>query len=360
MKKRLAMLLLSGAMVMTSLTGCGELKDSDVVATVGETEITADVANFFARYLQVQYESGYGSYLGEDMWSTEAEKGKTYEDVVKEGLMDQIQKMYLMEEHKDDYGVALSEEEETAIHDAAVKFDEANAKEDKEKVSGSVDTVERYLTLMTISQKVETKIREEADTEVSDEEAAQKKLQYVFFPYSTTNEANEPVALSDEEKADLKAQAEAFAAGAKDAEDFAAYATEQGYEAKDATFDSKEEMSIPKELVEVADAQEVGDTTDVIENENGCYVSRLISLFDEEATAMKKQEIVQQRQADKVDEVVKSWKKDIDVKVNDKVWDKISFEDLTVTMKMDEQQVPSDVPVEEVPAEEVPAEEAAE
>lgn len=352
MKKRLAMLLLSGAMVMTSLTGCGELNDSDVVATVGETEITADVANFFARYLQVQYESGYGAYLGEDMWSQEAEEGKTYEEMVKSGLMEQMQNMYLMEAHKDDYGVEISEEEKTAIHDAAVQFDEENEAADKDKVSGSVETVEKYLTLMTISNKVETAIRAEADTNVTDEEAAQKKLQYVFFSYTKTDEENGQVPLTDEEKADLKVQAEDFAEEAKDAEDFSAFATELGYEAKDASFDSKEEIAIPKEVVEVADAQAEGDTSDVIETENGYYVSRLVSLFDEEATEMKKQEIVQQRQAEKVDEVVKAWRKDVDVKVNDKNWDKISFEALTVTMKMDEQQVPSDMPVEEVPAEE--------
>ena len=333
MKKRLAMLLLSGAMVMTSLTGCGELKDSDVVATVGETEITADVANFFARYLQVQYESGYGAYLGEDMWTTEAEEGKTYEEMVKEGLMEQMQNMYLMEAHKDDYGVELSEEEKAAIHDAAVQFDEENEAEDQDKVSGSVETVEKYLTLMTVSHKVESVIRAEADENVSDEEKGQ-------------------IALNDEEKAALKEDAEVFAAGAKDVEDFASFATEQGYEAQDGNFGNEEEPSVPKELVEVANAQEEGDTSEVIETESGCYVSRLVSLFDEEATEMKKQEIVQQRQTEKVDEVVKSWRKDVDVKVNDKNWDKISFENLTVTMKMDEQQVPAEAPVEEVPAEE--------
>ena len=40
MKKRLAMLVLAGAMVTSSLTGCG-LKDSATVATVAGDEIPA-------------------------------------------------------------------------------------------------------------------------------------------------------------------------------------------------------------------------------------------------------------------------------------------------------------------------------
>ena len=67
MKKRLLVLALAGIMTVTTLTGCGSFKDSDVVATVDDTEITADVANFYARYLQAQYETYYSAYIGEDM-----------------------------------------------------------------------------------------------------------------------------------------------------------------------------------------------------------------------------------------------------------------------------------------------------
>lgn len=62
MKKRLAMLVLAGAMVTSSLTGCG-LKDSATVATVAGDEIPAGLANFYARMTQAQYESMYSSYL---------------------------------------------------------------------------------------------------------------------------------------------------------------------------------------------------------------------------------------------------------------------------------------------------------
>lgn len=51
MKKRLAMLVLAGAMVTSSLTGCG-LKDSATVATVAGDEIPAGLANFYARMTQ--------------------------------------------------------------------------------------------------------------------------------------------------------------------------------------------------------------------------------------------------------------------------------------------------------------------
>ena len=67
MKKRLLILALAGMMAVTTLTGCGSFKDSDVVVTVDDTEVTADVANFYARYLQAQYETYYSAYIGDDM-----------------------------------------------------------------------------------------------------------------------------------------------------------------------------------------------------------------------------------------------------------------------------------------------------
>ena len=69
MKKRALILALAGIMA-ASLIGCGSRKDDAVVVKAGDEEITAGVANFYARYTQAQYETYFASYLGgDDMWS---------------------------------------------------------------------------------------------------------------------------------------------------------------------------------------------------------------------------------------------------------------------------------------------------
>ena len=52
MKKRLFALALAGVLAAATLTGCGSLKGDETVATVDDTKIDADLANFFARYTQ--------------------------------------------------------------------------------------------------------------------------------------------------------------------------------------------------------------------------------------------------------------------------------------------------------------------
>lgn len=335
MKKRAVVLLLAGLLAAGSLTGCGSLEDSDVVATVNDTDITAGVANFYARYTQAQYETYYAGYMGDDMWSGEGEEGETYQDTVKDSILESLENMYLMEEHMDEYEVSLSDEEKNSIKEAASQFDESNGLAEKEKVSGTTDTVERILELLTIQKKVQDAIEAGADTEVSDEEAAQKSMQYVVFPFSTTDEEGNSVDLTDEEKEALRATAESFAAGAAGAADFAAYATEQGQTSQDATFDG-ETSTLPAQLVEAADALDEGGTTGLVEGDNGYYVARVTSLLDREATDAKKQEIVSQRQQELLNDTVDGWREDADIEVHERVWDKIDFTTLTVTMKQDE------------------------
>ena len=258
------------------------------------------------------------------MWSGESEEGKTYEDTVKDSILESLENMYLMEEHMDEYDISLSDEEKNSIKEAASQFDSENGLAEKEKVSGNTDTVERVLELLTIQKKVQDAVEAGADTEVSDEEAAQKSMQYVTFSFTTTDEEGNSVDLTDEEKEELKATAESFAAGAAGAADFAAYATEQGQTSQDATFDA-ESATLPTQLVEAADALGEGETTGVVEGDNGYYVARVTSLLDREATDAKKQEIVSERQQELMDETIAGWREDADIEVHERVWDKIEF-----------------------------------
>mgnify|MGYP000346818465 CR=1 FL=1 len=110
MKKRALILALAGIMA-ASLTGCGSLKDDAVVVKAGDEEITAGVANFYARYTQAQYETYFASYFGgDDMWTKNASDGKTYEESIKETLLDDLKNMALLEKHMKDYDVKLQKQ----------------------------------------------------------------------------------------------------------------------------------------------------------------------------------------------------------------------------------------------------------
>lgn len=335
MKKRLLILALAGITAVTALSGCS-LKGDEEAVTVGDTVITADAANFYARYTQAQYETYYSAYLGEDMWNSEASEGKTYEESVKSSVQESLETMVLLEQHMSEYDISLSDAEKKVIEDTAKEFDEANSLEDKEMVSGEKKAVERVLTLMAIQQRMREAIEAGADTEVSDEEAAQKSMDYVFFSYTAADESGESKELSDDEKKELKDKAEKLAKKLKDGGDFAALAKEAETEVKTAAFDSETEAP-DAGLIKAADALKEGEATDVIETDTGCYVAKVTSLLDREATDSKKESIVSDRKTELYNTTVDKWREDAKITVHEDVWKKISFKDLTVTMKTEEE-----------------------
>ena len=75
MKKRVLIPALAGIMAAAVMSGC-TLKGTEAAITVGDTEIKADVANFYVRYTQAQYETYYSAYMPEDKWNSEASEGK--------------------------------------------------------------------------------------------------------------------------------------------------------------------------------------------------------------------------------------------------------------------------------------------
>ena len=292
---------------------------------------------------QAQYETYYAPMMGttgEALWQQEMEEGKTYEESTKETLLLNLENLYLIRQHAEEYEVALTEEDTKAIEEAAKKFDEDNALEEKEAVSGYKKYIEEYLELVTIQSRMDPKMKEGVNEDVSDEEAAQKSMKYVYFPYSTTDADGNTKDLTEDEKKELIKTAQTFADTLKASEtkDIDALAQKGGYEVKTTTFDS--ESTAPNaDLVKALDALTTeGDVTDVIESDYGIYVGKLTSLLDREATDTEKTNIVAQRKQEQYDSLLADWRKETEITENKKVWNKIDFEKQGVTAKQSDDQ----------------------
>ena len=340
--KRAAVVIAAGVLAAVSVTGCSGSIDTDaVVATVGDEEITLGVANFYARLTQGDYETYYASMMGmaaEDMWAQEFDEDTTFEEQIKDSIMESLEDMYVLSQHAADYDIALTEEEKSAISDAAEQFEADNTDAAKEAVSGYKKDIEKVLELATIQNKMDSAMKEGVDEEVSDEEAAQKSMQYVLFSYTSTDDSGNSTELTDEEKEELKTTAQSLADRSAAGEDFAAVASELGAEAQTATFDS-ESTSPSEDLITAADAlQNEGDVTGLVETDSGIYVAELTSLLDREATDAEKETIVEQRRQDQYDSLLEEWKDAVEIEVNDRVWDKVDFIDQGVTVVTPEEE----------------------
>ena len=178
-------------------------------------------------------------------------------------------------------------------------------------------------------------MKEGVDENVSDGDAAQKKIEYVQFSYTKKDDSGQSVQMTDDEKKAEKEKAQTFldTVSADPDKDMNAAAASAEKEVQTATFDS-ESSTLNADLLKAADALEnVGDVTSLIETDDGIYVAKLTSKLDREATDQKKKEIVEERKQKQYEDQVETWRKETDIKVDKKEWKKVDFEDQGVNVK---------------------------
>ena len=181
--KRILAAGVCATMTMGLLTGCSS-SIGKTVAKMGDAEITLGEAEFMLRYNQAKTQGYLGALFGEGSNVFQQDltgSGQAYGVTMKESVMNDLKNMILMEDHMSDYNVELTDEEKAAIEETAKEFLAENSKDVLKALAATEETVTRVLTLYTIQSKMQTAIEADVDTEVSDDEAAQKSIQYVYF-----------------------------------------------------------------------------------------------------------------------------------------------------------------------------------
>lgn len=355
--KKITTLFLSGFIAASFLlSGCQkQLNANDTVATLNGTEIKVDLANFMAQFQAVTYDSYYSSTLGSDMWDKDLSgKGKSLQEEVKDGILDQIETDYLLEKHMKDYNVSISEDEKKAMAAAAKKFMDDNSAVGIKQMGATEDVVKEMLRLRTINAKMKAAIIASSDVTVTDEQAAQRTFSYYPITLPTTPATDETVGTKDssesatkktskaktdsteskkQQEEALKSYAQTVAEAAKT--DFDGVAAK--YKLTKSTFSyGKDESSysFDQSVLKAADTLQDNQISDLIETKDKTYyVIRLDSSYDKAATETKKQQLLTKKQNDYFDSICKKYKKEAKWKVDKKVMSEITFKNNTYTIE---------------------------
>ncbi|NCB92260.1 MAG: hypothetical protein EOM40_06760 [Clostridia bacterium] len=370
---RIACGVLAAAMCVTGLSGCGKLDGTQTVATIDGENITLGLASYVARDQQAQTESyyqmmaqSYGIDASAGIWDDEGEDGKTYGESAKDDVMDNLLQLYVLRAHAKDYDVSISEEEQTAIDEAAAAFMEANDEAALEELAVAESDIVTYMQLMTYRQKMQEPMRAGADKEVSDDEANQTKVTYVFVSTEGTEEDEDgnKIELTEEEKAEKKATAESVLEKMEAEENIAdadmdALAKEVDENliavTADYTTAGSEDDNMNQAVIDASKDLADGELlNELAEGDDGYYVIRKDLEFDEEGTANKKEQIITEREDEAYNALLDEWKEAADMKIENSVWKKVKITDSkSFTYKTE------DAAAESTPAESTPTEDAA-
>lgn len=340
--KRTAVTALTGIMAAGMLTGCGDkaVDGTQTVATVDGTEVPMGILSLMARENQAQTEAMYASFMGGStgsfsIWEQDAEKGKTYGEQAVEQTLKDLELMYIMKEKAADYNIEVTEDDQTAIAEAASQFMSANTEDTLKDLAVTEDQVKTYLELETYKQRIHDPLVADVDTNVSDEEAQQSSFTYVSI--STAD-------LSDDEiktkKEDAQKILDAMTKDPTADMSETAQSVDKSYSALTGSFDAnvqdsddKEDedasaSSYPDEVLDVLRTLNDGEVgPDVIETDSAYYVVRLDKKNDETATKNKKESIINTRKDNLYTETTDKWLEDADITVDKKVLKTLKIKD---------------------------------
>lgn len=396
MKKKQLMVTCGILAAALCLGGCGKIDGTQTVLTVNDDTVSMGAAMFDLRYQQAEmysyYEQMYAMYgmKMDGYWSTEttassdtsetseaseasetsaasetseastasasseasetstasetdtssSAKKTTYGQQFKDDVMDTLTNMVLLDQHKDEYGVSVTDEDEAAIKEAAQKFVDDNDAAMLEKNGITADSVAEYMRLYTVYARMQDPMVADVDTNVTDDEAKKSTITYVRIKEDTSSSDSSDTSSTEEttEKktfASLKDEAQAVLDRLKQESDIAnadmesiakevgddTFTVQVSYDATDAVYD--------KNLKEAANTLADGQLYDgVIEGADGnYYLVRMDSVLDREKTDANKDTIIENRKSDLYDQILAGWKDEAEITVNESLWKKVKVED---------------------------------
>ncbi len=397
--RRAAVLGLCAGLVLTSLAGCSKknkLNLEEAAVTVNDDELSLGVVNFAVRYDQAGLEGAYMSFGIEDPFSQDLfGTGESLGQMAIEQDVEALTHAVLAEQKMEEYGVSITDDDKAAITAAATAFIEANDEETLEEIGATQEIVERYLELQMIQHRMEPEMSKDIDTEVSDEEAAQRRIEYVLFT-PVTEEESESELESEEitpaeteqqtesesslEEASLVKETATMTASADETEELVADETETEVETTAAESETETETEDPETAAAMAKAleqaeeflakvksgedfstaaeelgknanettldadyyvSEVAEATEgladdtlietPIKTDSGYYVVRVISQLDREATDAEKENIIEQRKTDRIAELYDEWAEAGEVTQNEEAIAQIVFDYVLMT-----------------------------
>ncbi|MDO5135200.1 MAG: FKBP-type peptidylprolyl isomerase [Eubacteriales bacterium] len=336
--KRTAAAALAGVLAAGMLAGCGgkKLDGTKTVATVNGTEIPMGVVSLYARQQQAQTAALYMQFMGsaDNIWNqtADSESGETYGDQAVRQSLEQVQLMCIMKEKAADYGVEVTEEEESAMAEAAKAFMEANDEETLEALAVTEDQVRMLLELETYREKIHEPILEEADIQLTDEEIQQSSFTYVSISTAGENLTEEDIKKKKEQAQKILDQ---MLEDPKADMDEIAKAEDEGYSALTGSFTTNETED--QDLQTTAYAQEVLEALhtlkegevypEVVETETGEYVLRLDEEFDQDATESKRSSVTTTKENAYYAETTEKWLEEADVTTDEKALKKLTITD---------------------------------
>lgn len=297
----------------------GKLSLDSTIMSVGNVKVSYKEALIYIYHLKEQYEPS----LSGDIWSYEIEENKTFEEYAKEEVISEITQLKVITQKAQELGIVLENDEKDEVNKLAKEYINGIDPADINKYGFTEELIAQIYADNQLAAKVFDIVTNKVDSDISDEEAKQITIQYLMVMTEGEDKNGRKVSMSEDEKATARKRAVNFLKEAKEAENFYNFAESNTDDTTVEVTFGKEDM--PIEFGKEAFLLKTGEFSRLLQTESGFYILYCVSDFDEDATFMKKEEIIAENQNKMFEDTYADWAKQYEVGVSTSLWDQIEF-----------------------------------
>lgn len=295
----------------------GDITQNSVVMKIGNMGVRYEEVLNYEYLIKKQYEGSFGKAL----WSYKVDDDMNIGDKAKKEIVSMITQLKIIGENAAKQNVALDgDEKDQALQDAEKLVKNASEK-DKKKYALTVQNVQSLFEDNILANKMFYVATDAADTNVTDDEAKQIKIQYLKLITKGTDKNGRKINMSVSDKAKTFKRIKEMLREAKKAESFAEYAEANTDSSTNELTIGKDTKLLDKEAVDSAFSLKKGKMSNIVGGKTGYYIIYCVNDNDEDATYARKEEIINERQTKMFKEKYAEWLSKSKVDISNRFWD---------------------------------------
>lgn len=297
----------------------GKLTNKSLIMTIDNVKVGYDEASVYIRELKDQYQTTFGDTI----WSYDLGEGRTFADMAKDEVIDQISQLKIIGLMAPGLGIEITKEEKLEISENVKKYLNSVSDEFKVKHAVTEELMTKIYTDNLLASKVFEVTTNDVNTEVSEDESKQITIQQILIRTRGEDKNGNEIKLTEKEKKQALAKARKLLEQAKEQEDFYSFAEKYTQDIDVEYTFGKGEM--PKAVEDAAFSLKTGELSGIIVSEDGYHIIYCVSDYDEVATDEVKETIIEERQNLAFEEAYATWSEKYEVDLNKEMWDQVTF-----------------------------------
>lgn len=308
----------------SDVTSDGISKNAAIMI-VGNTNVTYSEVMVYIMMLKDRYETTFSK----DIWKFNVASDKSFEDMAKDEIINQIARLKIMGFEADSLGVELNSDEKLQIEDEAVKFLQGITMDDQEKYGINQNVVTTIYTDNYLAQKVFDVVTADVDTTVTDDDATAIKLKQIKVAFNGVDKDGNDLSGTDEQKAFAKKRIDTiYNAVVNKKKNFDYYAEKYSDSSEKTISVIKGDKSVEQVFKDAASVLKKKQYSSVIEGENAYYLLYCVDNNDTSDIDGNKDVIINSRQDESFNEIYSKWFTKYDTAIVTSLWNRISFGDI--------------------------------